>query len=75
MTGPHETGTSVAILKPDRDAIAIGKLWRKACQTLVESTCYYIECGRRLTEKKDELGHGNWLPWLADNAEVLVRQS
>jgi protein gp37 len=26
-----------------------------------------IECGRLLSEAKEQLGHGAWLPWLSDN--------
>jgi N6-adenosine-specific RNA methylase IME4 len=55
----------------DSDALAIGNLWRKACQSLVDSTRYYIECGQRLIDKKESVGHGNWLAWLKVNADVL----
>lgn len=55
----------------DSDAIAIGDLWRKACQGLIDSTRCYLECGQRLRDKKDSLEHGEWLPWLKANAEVL----
>jgi N6-adenosine-specific RNA methylase IME4 len=55
----------------DADALAIGNIWRSACQSLVDSTRYYIECGQRLNAKKESVGHGEWLPWLKANAEVL----
>jgi phage N-6-adenine-methyltransferase len=55
----------------DADAMAIGNLWRKACQSLLDSTRYYIECGHLLIAKKESVGHGNWLAWLKANAEVL----
>jgi len=66
-------GTALAVMKPkaDPDAVEIGKLWRKACSSLVESSKYYLECGRKLAEKKATLKHGEWLPWLADNTDVL----
>lgn len=58
-------------LKPDDAAIVIGNLYRKACASLVDSANYYIAAGRALIDKKAELAHGEWLPWLAANAEVL----
>jgi phage N-6-adenine-methyltransferase len=64
------TGRSV-VTKVDRDAEAIGKLWRSACHSLVESQRYYVECGRKLIDKRDKLDHGEWLPWLKSNREVL----
>ena len=33
------------------------------------------ECGRRLIEAKALLPHGEWLPWLEANTEVIPRQS
>jgi hypothetical protein len=56
---------------PDDAAIIIGDLYRKACASLVDSANYYIAAGRALIEKKAELEHGAWLPWLAANADVL----
>lgn len=29
------------------------------------------ECGRLLIAKKSEVGHGNWLPWLAENCPMI----
>jgi phage N-6-adenine-methyltransferase len=55
----------------DHDAITIGNLYRKARASVADSVRYLIEAGQRLAKKKDELGHGNWLPWLEANAEVL----
>jgi phage N-6-adenine-methyltransferase len=55
----------------DRDACAIGELWRKARQSLSDSNKYYLACGQALIAKKKELGHGKWLPWLKANAGVL----
>ena len=66
--------TAVLSLVPtnlDADAVAIGNLYRKACSSLVESANYYIAAGRALIEKKEELPHGEWLPWLKANADVL----
>lgn len=55
----------------DNDAIEIGELYQKAGHSLVDSVKHSIECGRRLAEKKELLGHGQWLPWLKVNAGVL----
>jgi phage N-6-adenine-methyltransferase len=55
----------------DRDARAIGDLYRRARASIVDSTQYLMEAGQRLTEKKASLERGEWLPWLADNADVL----
>lgn len=55
----------------DRDALEIGELYGKARSSIVESVRYLIECGQRLAQKKEEVGHGNWLPWLEANYEVL----
>jgi hypothetical protein len=57
--------------RPDRDAVKIGELYRKGNASLIDSARYYLQCGQRLIAKKDELGHGEWLPWLAANADVL----
>jgi hypothetical protein len=55
----------------DRDAAEIAELYRQGKISLVNSVQYFIGCGKRLQAKKDSLSHGEWLPWLADNAEVL----
>lgn len=55
----------------DRDAVEIGELYSKARMSIVESVRYQFECGVRLAEKKQALGHGNWLPWLKENEGVL----
>jgi phage N-6-adenine-methyltransferase len=55
----------------DRDAIEIGLLYRNARNSIVESVRYLDECGRRLLAKKDAIGHGKWLPWLAAHRDEL----
>jgi len=55
----------------DPDALAIGDLYQKARSSIADSVRCLIKAGHRLAKKKDELGHGNWLPWLAANADVL----
>jgi hypothetical protein len=55
----------------DQDAQEIGELYRNARQAGVASAEYNLQAGQRLTEKKNSLRHGLWLPWLERNAEVL----
>src|SRR5258708_5960528 len=55
----------------DSDAAEIGKLYRKAKASIVDSVQYLIDAGRRLTAKKDSLKHGEWLPWLEANVDAL----
>jgi hypothetical protein len=59
----------------DQEAVQIGRLYSAARKSAVESARHIIEAGRRLAEKKASLkaslGHGQWLPWLAENAMVL----
>jgi ParB family chromosome partitioning protein len=66
-------GGSPALYKVKRDSEAakIGKLWRAACNSLVDSGKYYAACGERLIAKKATLKHGEWLPWLKANEDVL----
>jgi ParB family chromosome partitioning protein len=66
----HRTALADRALR-DRDAIAIGELYRKANRSLIDSVRYQIECGQRLASKKEQLGHGSWLAWLKANADVL----
>jgi N6-adenosine-specific RNA methylase IME4 len=71
MKKPHH----LTVIKPDKDAAAIGELYRKARGSLIESVRYAHACGERLIAKKATLGHGQWLPWLAANADVLGFES
>jgi hypothetical protein len=43
---------------------AIGGLFRKANGSL-------LECGQRLLAKRIPMHHGEWLPWLEVNEEIL----
>jgi Protein of unknown function (DUF3102) len=61
----------VAVLSPDKDAAEIGKLYALARSSLVGSLRASIECGQKLSAKKTELKHGEWLPWLQSNSETL----
>lgn len=68
---PIEGGRVLLRPNVEPDALEIGDLYRKARTSVADSVRYLIEAGHRLTKKKDEVGRGNWLPWLADNADVL----
>ena len=56
----------------DPEAIEIGDLYRAARTSMVDSVRHLIETGLKLIAKKHKLGHGEWLPWLEANAEVLA---
>jgi Protein of unknown function (DUF3102) len=59
------------IINQDTDAHEIGDLYRRAKGCAVEGVRYAIQAGARLTDKKKSLAHGQWLPWLEANADVL----
>jgi DNA N-6-adenine-methyltransferase (Dam)/Protein of unknown function (DUF3102) len=69
----YAAGEAAAVV--DRDAAAIGDLYRKHKKSLRDSVRYAVECGRRLLAKKDSMKHGEWLPWLKTNADVLGFES
>jgi hypothetical protein len=72
MSGGHLVRYAPQIVLPfDRDAEEIGELYRKSNAAIIESVRGRLECGHRLTKKKNELGYGNFLPWLRANADVL----
>jgi hypothetical protein len=48
----------------DPEALVIGRLYKKSLSDL-------IAAGKKLSEKKDSLAHGQWLAWLDANAEAL----
>jgi hypothetical protein len=66
---------ALTVIAPDKDAREIAELYRQGKQSMVDSVRFFNNCGQRLIEKKAalkaEFGHGSWLPWLADNADVL----
>ena len=55
----------------DEEAIEIGDLDRRGRASFVDSVRCLIEAGHRLTAKKNKSPHGEWLPWLAANADAL----
>ena len=55
----------------DNDAIRIGDLYLQARNSFVGSVQRLIECGQALISKRETLEHGQWLPWLAANEQIL----
>ncbi len=60
-----------ALVPIDKEAIQIGALFVKAKGSMMDGLKYYIECGVKLKVIKDSLSHGQWLPWLKENEEIL----
>jgi hypothetical protein len=56
------------LVRYDTDAAEIGTLYRSG---ITYGVLYMAEAGRRLKQKKEEVGHGNWLAWLEANADAL----
>ena len=54
----------------DQD-IAIGSLYSKGREAILESVRYNLQAGRKLIQKKDSMPHGEWVPWLRANADLL----
>ena len=65
------SATIVSLRTGDRDAVAIGNLCAKAKGSMVDSVKYLIEAGKKLIDKKESLDHGEWMPWLKENADAL----
>ena len=42
---------------------------------MVDSANHILNVGRMLTEKKAELGHGNFMPWIKDNCDFTPRSA
>jgi Protein of unknown function (DUF3102) len=70
----HACGTAVEDYQPEfftSEASEIGRLYRQAKSSFVNSVKALIECGERLKAQKDKLSHGEWLPWLQANESEL----
>ena len=55
----------------DGDAVEIGNLYERSNSSQRDAVESRLECGRKLAEKKASMAHGEWLPWLEENAGVL----
>src|SRR5262249_49611975 len=62
---------NIIIKGRDSDALVIGEAYRKARASVVDSVRYLIEVGRALIRKKESLPHGEWLPGVDANADVV----
>lgn len=71
MKTSNTPATPNAQAPTDTDAVKIGDLYRKARESIVASIRHLIEAGQILAAKKASLKHGDWLPWLAENADTL----
>jgi hypothetical protein len=69
--GVRSQGTSRSEDRLDRDAVAIGSLYRKGREAILDSVKYHLQAGRKLIQKKHSMSHGEWVPWLLANADVL----
>ena len=47
----------------------INSEYRKAKSSMVDSVNYILNVGRMLEDKKTELGHGNFIPWVAKECD------
>jgi len=56
-------------------AEAINAEYRAARSSYVDSANHILTLGRMLAEKKAELGHGNFIPWVEANCEFGPRQA
>jgi ParB family chromosome partitioning protein len=54
-------------------ADTINSEYRKAKLSMVDSANHIIRCGKLLAEKKEELGHGNFTPWVEAECEFTRR--
>jgi hypothetical protein len=70
-TGVRSQATGQSEERRDQDAVAIGGLYRKGREAMLDSFKYNLQAGRKLIHKKDSLPHGEWLAWLRANADVL----
>jgi len=61
----------VTLHNADPDAAKIGDLYAQARGSMVEAMRFAAACGLSLIKKKQSLAHGQWLPWLEANADVL----
>jgi hypothetical protein len=69
--GARSRPTSQSEERRDQAAVAIGGLYRRGREAMLDSFKYYFQAGRKLIHKKDSMPHGEWLAWLRANADVL----
>jgi len=60
------------LLSPlNTEAYQINALFLRAKGSMIDGLKYYMECGIKLKAHKDSMPHGQWIPWLEENEEVL----
>jgi N6-adenosine-specific RNA methylase IME4 len=64
-----------AVTLVDQDAARIGDLYRCGKSCMVDSVRYLLEAGSALIIKQDAIEHGQWIPWLKENAKILGFES
>ncbi len=67
----HSQVANQSAERRDQDAVAIGTLYRKGREAILDSVRYNLQAGRKLIQKKDSMPHGEWVPWLRANADLL----
>ncbi len=63
--------TDITLHNADPDAAKIGDLYAQSRGSMVEAMRFAVACGMSLILKQQSLAHGQWLPWLRANADVL----
>jgi hypothetical protein len=67
----HVARSDTVLLPHDPQAVEIGRLYGRGWRSASDAVLYWAEAGRELIAKKKALGHGSWLGWLEQNADVL----
>ena len=62
MTTNHDIAT---LHNADPDAAKIADLYAQSRGSMVEAMRFAVACGLSLTMKKQNIAHGQWLPWLS----------
>jgi hypothetical protein len=62
-------------LPKSTDADEINRLHEKIIGNFVDTANDIILLGEMLSKKKEELGHGNWLPWAESNLKFTAHQA
>jgi hypothetical protein len=61
------------VMKLDKLARLIQQRHKAVAASLEEAVSNAIAAGELLLEAKTQVGHGEWLPWLAENCDISER--
>jgi hypothetical protein len=61
------------VMKLDKLATLIQQRHEAVAASLKEAVSNAIAAGELLLEAKKQVGHGEWLPWLAENCDISER--